>query len=71
MARNASSDSWEVARSVKSVSPGTPVILVTGWGIQACQEDLMSKGVDAVVSKPFSVDDITTVVHEAVERSTA
>jgi PAS domain S-box-containing protein len=62
---------WEVARSVKSVSPGTPVILVTGWGIQACQEDLMSKGVDAVVSKPFSVDDITTVVHEAVERSTA
>lgn len=51
-------DGRAVASSVKTASPGTPVILLTGWG-QALQEDAdIPPGVDQVLAKPVSPHDL-------------
>ncbi len=45
---------WEVAKAVKQKSPGTPVVLITGWGVQLDSEQRSESGVDGVIAKPFS-----------------
>jgi DNA-binding response OmpR family regulator len=47
---------WEIAKRVKAKSRETPVILITGWGAQFEEEDLTTRGVDSVLSKPLSWD---------------
>ena len=32
---------------------GTPVLLITGWGIQLDGKDMAEAGVDGVIAKPF------------------
>jgi signal transduction histidine kinase len=46
---------WEVAQAVKARWPKLPVILVTGWGDALEGEPLESRGVDAVLAKPYTV----------------
>jgi CheY-like chemotaxis protein len=45
-------DGQEVARTIKSESPGTPVILMTGRGTIASDDNGTPLEVDAVISKP-------------------
>ncbi len=45
---------WEVAKAVKQKSPGTPVVLITGWGVQLDSDQRNESGVDGVITKPFS-----------------
>ncbi len=47
---------WEIARQAKARNPKVPVILITGWGAQYEDDDLTERGVDLVLSKPFSWD---------------
>lgn len=47
---------WEIAKRVKARNPRTPVLLITGWGGQYEEEDLTTRGVDSVLSKPLSWD---------------
>ncbi|MHB8160565.1 MAG: PAS domain S-box protein [Thermoleophilia bacterium] len=49
---------WEVVAAIKQRSPETPVVLITGWGDQLDSEKMRESGVDAVVAKPFRVEDI-------------
>jgi CheY-like chemotaxis protein len=44
----------QLAREIKELRPGTPVILLTGYGEQMNQDGERPPGVDAVVAKPFS-----------------
>jgi CheY-like chemotaxis protein len=55
---------WEVAQEVKRLNAGTPVILVTGWGIQVDDEKKNMHGIDYVISKPFNIDQVTSLVQE-------
>ncbi len=45
---------WEVAQAVKARWPQLPVILVTGWGDALEGEQPESRGVDAVLAKPYT-----------------
>jgi signal transduction histidine kinase/ActR/RegA family two-component response regulator len=45
-------DGRQVARTVKAEAPGTPVILLTGWGYRMNVEHDVPAGVDLVLSKP-------------------
>lgn len=45
---------WEIAKQTKVKKPGTPVIIITGWGAQYEGEDLAARGVDLMLSKPLS-----------------
>ena len=45
-------DGRKVAAAVKSASPSTPVILLTGWGQRLIAEDEIPAHVDRVLNKP-------------------
>lgn len=49
---------WDIARESNQLHPDTFVVLVTGWGVQIDLETARSKGVDFLLAKPFTVEDI-------------
>ena len=53
---------WDVVQAVKSRSPDTPVVIVTGWGAQIEGRALHARGVDHVIAKPFSLEDVRDVL---------
>lgn len=59
---------WDVARHVKSVKPETPVIMITGWGYTAPDEELRRRGVDGVLHKPFEFDELLAMIDKARAR---
>ncbi|MBI4607881.1 MAG: response regulator [Candidatus Rokubacteria bacterium] len=61
---------WQVARAIKEVSRETPVILVTGWGEQFDPETVGKGAVDFILSKPFQINSVLTLVVRALDRST-
>ncbi|MHC1744300.1 MAG: response regulator [Syntrophobacteraceae bacterium] len=61
---------WAVARQVKAKNATTPVILVTGWGEQHEQRDLLSCGVDLLFSKPVDLQTLVAAIEELMANST-
>jgi CheY-like chemotaxis protein len=57
---------WEVATEVKKIAPDVAVALITGWGINLDKEDMEKSSVDHILNKPFTVEDIVRLVHEAL-----
>ena len=53
-------DGRQVAHAVKSISPATPVILLTGWGAQTQDPS----GVDHVLSKPPRLQELRAVLSK-------
>jgi signal transduction histidine kinase/ActR/RegA family two-component response regulator len=49
---------WDLASVVKSRRPGCAVVLVSGWGFQLEEDAAQSRGVDRVMAKPFSFQDV-------------
>ncbi|OGC76919.1 MAG: hypothetical protein A2Z27_06190 [candidate division Zixibacteria bacterium RBG_16_50_21] len=58
---------WEVARGVKDKSPSTPVILISGWGGQIDSAKLKESKIDFLLSKPFNIEQIRSVLSSAVQ----
>ncbi len=48
----------EVARSIKAISPNTPVIAVTGWGAALSDVDMSQMSFDFIISKPFELEEL-------------
>jgi CheY-like chemotaxis protein/anti-sigma regulatory factor (Ser/Thr protein kinase) len=59
---------WDLVRSIKARSPETPVVIVTGWGVQIDSRVLLTRGADCVVPKPFSLDDVRQALQHLVRR---
>ena len=55
---------WDVAQEIKKISPKTWVVLVTAWPIDQMAEELVSRGVDRVLPKPFEVDSLFKLMDE-------
>jgi hypothetical protein len=51
-------DGRTVAASVKTMSAGTPVVLLTGWGHRLLAERELPDNVDRVLSKPPKLAEI-------------
>jgi signal transduction histidine kinase/ActR/RegA family two-component response regulator len=49
---------WEIAQETKVLYPDAYVVLVTGWGVQIDAEGARGKGVDYLLGKPFTVEDV-------------
>jgi signal transduction histidine kinase len=45
---------WDVAEAVKRKSPQTPVVLITGWGVQIDREQMERSGINGVIAKPVT-----------------
>jgi PAS domain S-box-containing protein len=59
-------DGWEVARQAKERHPDLSVAVVTGWGPQYEGMDMAAKGIDYVLSKPFTVTAARELVAQAL-----
>jgi signal transduction histidine kinase/CBS domain-containing protein len=58
---------WEVAKVAKLSRPGSSVILITGWGDQIDPEEARARGIDFILTKPFTLEDVTSVVAQALQ----
>jgi signal transduction histidine kinase/ActR/RegA family two-component response regulator len=54
-----------VASSVKSVSPATPVIMLTGWGQRLVADGEIPPNVDIVLSKPPKLRDLREAIFQS------
>ena len=55
-------DGRQVARTIKTESPHTPVIMMTGWGSMMNEEGQPPVDVDAVVGKPPRMTELNELV---------
>jgi CheY-like chemotaxis protein len=55
---------WQVARAARRMTPGVPVFLVTGFGVELSAEERRANGVDAVLVKPLQIQAILDAVAE-------
>jgi signal transduction histidine kinase/ActR/RegA family two-component response regulator len=55
-------DGEQVARCIKTESPKTPVIMLTGWGTMMKEDTDVSTRVDAVVAKPPRMKELNDLV---------
>jgi len=58
---------WDLAASAKRMYPRGAVILVTGWGFQLEEDAAASRGVDLVLAKPFSWEDVEGALRSVTE----
>jgi CheY-like chemotaxis protein len=58
---------WEVASASRERYPDTPVGLVTGFGDQLDPEKLERHGIQFVVAKPFSSEELLQAVATALK----
>lgn len=55
---------WEVIRAVKDSGRGTPVMLLTGFREQLRPDQIESSGVDAVLGKPFTLQQVLSAAEK-------
>jgi len=55
----------QVASSIKSMAPATPVILLTGFGDEMQAQGSLPDSVDLVLGKPVSMADLRHAVFTA------
>jgi CheY-like chemotaxis protein len=58
---------WEVAKAVKEQDPNAVVVLVTGWGVQIEADAARLRGVDLILPKPYTVEEVQRVLAAAVD----
>lgn len=57
----------EVARRLKSESPNTPIILLTGWQSEMSPEMMTESGIDLVIGKPVTKKELYRAVAGLLE----
>ncbi len=60
----------DVLKGVKTVSPETPVIVITAYGTVNTAVEAMKEGAADFIMKPFSLDDLELVVKNVLDTST-
>jgi CheY-like chemotaxis protein len=56
-------DGYAFAGQVKASFPTTPIVLVTGAVIDSRRETLKARGIDAYLRKPFSIQELETLLN--------
>ncbi|HYG10463.1 MAG TPA: ATP-binding protein, partial [Pyrinomonadaceae bacterium] len=59
---------WELARSVRERDAHIPLAIITGWGEAVGSNAQKAAGVDWVVAKPFTIEQITTIARDVSRR---
>jgi signal transduction histidine kinase/ActR/RegA family two-component response regulator len=58
---------WEVGKVIKELRSRTPVILITGWGMELSRDKMRENGIDLVVTKPFNFEHLNQIVQQVTE----
>jgi signal transduction histidine kinase len=61
-------DGIEVLKQIKKFNPNIEVIVVTGYGSLKSATEAMKYGVKGYVTKPYNLQEITTLVEKAIEQ---
>jgi CheY-like chemotaxis protein len=61
-------DGRRVAAAVKAASPGTPVVLLTGWGQRLIAENDIPVHVDRVLNKPPRLRELRLTLADLTTR---
>jgi len=64
-------DGMEVITSLEDTSPGSAVIMISGYPSIGRATEAMKRGAMDYVAKPFTPDEIIKAVHEAIQRKEA
>lgn len=59
---------WEVAQRIKALDPNVKLILLTGWGVELDEKELREKKIDAVINKPFQIEQIVKAVSNLSQK---
>ncbi|HEV7905635.1 MAG TPA: response regulator, partial [Pyrinomonadaceae bacterium] len=59
---------WELARAVRERDERVPLAIITGWGEAVGSHAQRAAGVDWVVAKPFTVEQIARIAHEVARK---
>ena len=59
---------WELSRAIRARDADVAIAMITGWGAEVGPDALAAAGGDAVVGKPFSIEDVEGLVRLARER---
>jgi signal transduction histidine kinase len=57
----------EVARTIRQIHPAVPIILLTGWADQLAAGGEQPPGVDLVLGKPLTLEQLTTALAKACQ----
>lgn len=60
-------DGLALIKGVRYVDPRVPIILMTGFGSPALQEEAEQLGVNHYVDKPFDVSELMATVHRLLQ----
>jgi CheY-like chemotaxis protein len=60
-------DGRKVAEAIKSKSPATPIILLTGWGQRLLDEGEVPPNIDCVLSKPPRLNQLRAAIGDLVK----
>jgi DNA-binding NarL/FixJ family response regulator len=55
---------WQLAEAVRSHFPRARFALATGWGDRISPEEAEARGVEAVIAKPYRVDELHRLVAQ-------
>jgi signal transduction histidine kinase/ActR/RegA family two-component response regulator len=61
-------DGRQVVASIRAMSPGTPIILLTGWGQHSANENEKPPQVDRLLGKPPRIRELRTALAELTGR---
>ncbi len=59
---------WQVARAIKEMAPTVAVFLVTGFGVELSEAERRAHGVDFVLVKPLSIQEVLDAVADVARR---
>lgn len=62
-------DGWTVARHVRAAWPETKVLLITGYGATIELSGEAAQLVDAIICKPFDLNELSATLAHAMQRS--
>jgi DNA-binding NtrC family response regulator len=68
---NARLDGIDVLRAVRESNPGTPVIIVTGFGELEKAVAAVREGAFDFVSKPFNISELKSLVERALQKASS
>ena len=61
-------DGRQVVASIRAMSPGTPIILLTGWGQHVANESEKPPQVDRLLGKPPRIRELRAALSELTGR---
>jgi signal transduction histidine kinase len=63
-------DGRDVYNAISKLSPDTPVVLCTGYSTDGAAGELLSRGVRGVISKPFSLLELSHTIRRVLDPNT-